>query len=388
MKRGIALFALIVIIVLAGFLFLNFKLSDYDGIQNNLENSNIKFIERNREVEAAFEPINCPTVQRHWDENSYNGPMIDTHIHIPAIPDSPSEKIDEDEKHPFMGINVRIDDYICMMDYENTSKVFAFFPVWDPIINESIEIVSKTLEKHSGRFVPFIMPPYHDDRKDGYPTVDAETLTEMLNLSNGIFKGYGEIGLYERGDHGGPKGAKALPPDSSRLLEIYPIIRENNLLVYFHLGEGQKESFERILEQNPDINFIWHGDQLVTHESERQNLSQVEDILYNHPNAYYGVDQLYGNVWLIKPGVSKKEFINHFENYGPLLEKDIQTWKGFIERHPDQVLWGTDRGWSEPWSLDPEVALTLNNYSRTFIGKIDSSAREKFAYKNAEKLIA
>ena len=110
MKRGIALFALIVIIVLAGFLFLNFKLSDYDGIQNNLENSNIKFIERNREVEAAFEPINCPTVQRHWDENSYNGPMIDTHIHIAAIPASPSEQIDEDEKHPFMGFNVRTDD--------------------------------------------------------------------------------------------------------------------------------------------------------------------------------------------------------------------------------------------------------------------------------------
>ena len=73
------------------------------------------------------------------------------------------------------------------------------------------------------------------------------------------------------------------------------------------------------MEQNPDINFIWHGDQLVTHESERQNLSQVEDILYNHPNAYYGVDQLYGNVWLIKPGVSKKEL--------QMRNKSAMSWK-------------------------------------------------------------
>ena len=142
------------------------------------------------------------------------------------------------------------------------------------------------------------------------------------------------------------------------------------------------------MEQNPDINFIWHGDQLIQCESCSQTLEEVEDILENHPNAYYGVDELYGDVWLLKPEVSKEEFLEHFEAYGPLIEKDLATWKDFIEKHPDQVIWGTDRGWSAPWSLDTDVALTLNDYSRFFIARLDPSVQEKFAYKNAEKLFS
>ena len=71
-----------------------------------------------------------------------------------------------------------------------------------------------------------------------------------------------------------------------------------------------------------------------------------------------------------------------------MLGKDLATWKDFIERHPDQVLWGTDRGVGSTWSLDPEVALTLNNYTRAFIGRLDPSVQEKFAYKNAERLFS
>ncbi|MBI4232099.1 amidohydrolase family protein, partial [Candidatus Peregrinibacteria bacterium] len=185
-----------------------------------------------------------------------------------------------------------------------------------------------------------------------------------------------------------PKGAPALPPDSERLLAIYPVIKKHNLLVYVHLGEGQKESFENALELFPAINFIWHGDQLIHNdENGEQVLDNIEEILSAHKNAYYGVDELYGDTWLLRPEVSKDEFLAHFNNYETLLKKDLKTWKGFIERHPDQVLWGTDRGWSTVWSLDQDVAITLNNYSRAFIGKLDPSVQEKFAYKNAEKLI-
>ncbi len=283
-----------------------------------------------------------------------------------------------------MGENVRITDYICMMEVENTSQVFGFFAVWDPITDESLALVNNTLERYPGQFVPFIMAPDHDDRPNGYSTVDGATLDRMLNKYPGMFKGYGEIGLYERKG----KGSKALPPDSERLKEIYPIIRKNNLIVYFHLGEGQKENFENALSENPDINFIWHGDQLIPYKNGIQNLGMIDEILTKHPNAYYGVDELYGDTFLLRPEITKAEFIAHFSNYSYLLEKDTETWKDFIEKHQNQTIWGTDRGWSSPWSLDPEVALTLNNYSRSFIAKLDPAIQEKFAYKNAEKLLS
>lgn len=339
-------------------------------------------------VDLAFEPAPCSAAsERSLDDSYYSGPMIDTHIHVPGLPDGPFQGILQSER-PLMGVNVFIEDYICMMDAEGTSKVFAFFPVWEPITDELLELVSRTMEAYPDRFVPFIMPPYKDDLPEGFPTVDAETLEEMLSVYPGLFEGYGEIGLYARGDHGGPTGAPELPPSSERLLEIYPLVRENDLLVYFHLGAGQKEAFEEVLDANPDINFIWHGDQLISGSGVQQDLSVVDEILTNHSNVYYGVDELYGDTWMLKPEVSKEEFLAYFENPEPLLEQDWVTWKAFIEKHSDQVLWGTDRGWSSPWSLDPEVALTLNTYARAFIAGLDPDVQEKYAYKNAENLLS
>lgn len=304
--------------------------------------------------------------------------------------DGSTEGREEDyseETRPLLGVNTKITDIICTLEKENTEKVFAFFPVYKEIPKQMVEVVKRTMEKYPDKFVPFIMTPDNDGSPDGFPTVNSDVLREMLAIEPGLFKGYGEIGLYARGDHGGPKGAPELPPDSQRLLEIYPIVRENNLVVYFHLGEGQRESFEKVLDENPNINFIWHGDQLISYEEGGQDLSNVDEILTNHPNAYYGIDELYGDVWLLKPEVSKEEFFEHFEDYEELLKKDVKTWKALIEKHPEQVIWGTDRGGIALWSIDEDVGLVLTNYARAFIAKLDPAVQEKFAYKNAEKII-
>ncbi len=332
----------------------------------------------------AFEEIDCPEPpERNFPDNYYSGPMIDTHIHMQSLPDGAPGLPIEEYSGSNIGTKRSVSEWVCMMDYEGTSKVFAFFPAWRPITNESLELVKRTLEMYPDRFVPFLMTPDSDGDPNGFVTVDAAELKSMLNIYPGLVKGFGEIGLY-----GHPGGAPALHPDSERLTEIYPVVRENKLLVYFHLGEGQKAEWERALEANPDITFIWHGDQLIDCGSCDGTLDDVAEILENHPNVYYGVDELYGDVFLLNDNHSKEEFIAHFEDYGPLLEEDLATWKEFIETHPDQVLWGTDRGVGSTWSLDTDVALTLNTYTRAFIGQLDPAVREKFAYKNAERLLA
>jgi len=346
-------------------------------------------------IQDALAPVACTTVSgRRYGELYYDGILIDTHVHISPLEGGPPEgesldhppdesPDDEADQVLSLGVNHRIGDITCTLKNEGTKKVFAFFPVFREMPRELTEVAKRTMEQYPNTFIPFIGTPDNDGSPDGFPTVDAPILQSMLEIEPGLFKGYGEIGLYARGDHGGPRGAPALSPDSKRLQEIYPVIREHNLVVYFHLGEGQKESFGRVLQQNPDLNFIFHGDQLVEDGSD---LSQIGDLLGKYPNVYYGVDELYGDVWLLRPDVTKEEFLAHFENYKPLLEKDVRTWKRFIERHPDQVLWGTDRG-GPTWSIDPEVGLALTNYARAFIARLDPSVQEKFAYKNAERLI-
>ena len=132
-------------------------------------------------IDDSFKPVDCPVTTRNLDDSYYKGPLIDTHIHIAPIPDDVSNEIDYDEISPLMGVNIKMTDYVCMMDYENTSKVFAFFPVWEPITEQFLEIVNRTKQEYPDRFMPFIMPPDHDDRPDGYPTLKAEELsTETL----------------------------------------------------------------------------------------------------------------------------------------------------------------------------------------------------------------
>ncbi|HLC20273.1 MAG TPA: amidohydrolase family protein, partial [Candidatus Nanoarchaeia archaeon] len=219
----------------------------------------------------------------------------------------------------------------------------------------------------------------NDGDPDGFPTVDAKTLKSMLAVYPGLFEGYGEIGLYARENGGSPE----LPPDSQRLQEIYPIVRQNKLAVYFHLGDGHKDNFERILKANPDINFVWHGDQL--------SIDEIEDILTKYPNAHYGLEIIgEGSKLGIFPlfvGKSKQAYLDAVEQkFDDLLRYDVRTWKSVIERHPNQVVWGTDRADAE-WNYYNDVGQLMVKYARAFIGKLDPSVQEKFAYKNAEKLV-
>ncbi len=335
-------------------------------------------------VDAAFTDVDCPELVREYPEGSYTGPLWDTHIHIPAIPDGPVNLAlpGDLEERPILGVNLTMDSIACTFATEGTDKVFGFFSVWKDMAEPMVEVAARTMERYPDQFVPFIMPPDSDDRPDGFPTVDAATLETMLAIAPGLFEGYGEIGLYARNG-----GAPELPPDDPRMLEIYPVVADNNLLVYVHLGVGHQDNLERAAEMYPDINFIFHGDQLVVYEDDgHQDLDAVGEILDNHPNVYYGVDELYGDDFLLRPEVGRDAFFAHFEDYEPLLDEDIATWSAFIEAHQDQVLWGTDRGWSSDWSLDSETGLLLTDYARAFIGRLDPDVQEKYAYKNAERL--
>ncbi len=336
-------------------------------------------------LDAAFQNADCPEpVPREYPAGSYTGPLWDTHIHVPPIADGPLAALGLDNR-PILGGNITMGDIACTFATEGTDRVFSFFSVWDGAMTTAmVETARRTAEEYSDAFVPFIMPPDHDDSPTGSPTVDAETLEHMLNLSPDLFAGYGEIGLYARN-----RGSAELPPDDSKMLAIYDLLTKKGIsLVYVHLGIGHEDNLARAAEMYPHLNFIFHGDQLVVYEADaHQNLSAVDELLTNHSNIFYGIDELYGDDFLLRPEVSKEKFFAHFEHPEPLLEEDIATWSAFIERHPTQVLWGTDRGWSSAWSLDVQTGLLLTDYARAFIGRLNPDVQELYAYQNAERLI-
>jgi len=48
-------------------------------------------------------------------------------------------------------------------------------------------------------------------------------------------------------------------------------------------------------------------------------------------------------------------------------------------------MWGTDRWYR--WQFDYEVGGILEEFGRSFIGELEPQVQEKFAYKNAEKIL-
>ncbi|MBI2668239.1 hypothetical protein HYX14_00175 [Candidatus Woesearchaeota archaeon] len=337
-------------------------------------------------VDNALAPTFCPPVEKQtYPENYYLGKLTDTHLHIPSIPDWPA---DEDAQmktetpegrfggpQALLGWNVKISEISCTIQHEGTHNNFAFFPVYDEEISAyQLEIWNKTMQQYPDAFTPFIMSSGNDDEPNGFPTVDAKTLQKMLAVYPRLFSGYGEIGLYARENGGSPE----LPPDAARLQEIYPLIRKNNLAVYFHLGDGHKDNFEKVLEQNPKITFIFHGDQL--------SIDEVDDVLNNHQNVYYGIDDFFGgarDLFEMFVGKSKEKYLAAAnQRFNSIVEQGVSDWKSLIEKHPDRVLWGIDRG-DAVWNYDIDVGLMQVKIARAFIGKLNPAVQEKFAYKNA-----
>lgn len=294
----------------------------------------------------------------------YAGPLVDTHFHMPPPVDGgPNPQLDRD---------VTLAEIVCTFRAEGTSKAFAFFPVYESFPSRVfVRSAAKAKKRYPKRFVPFVMPPSSDDNP---PSVDAKRLKRILRGQRGLFDGYGEIGLYQIEG----RSADEYPPDAAFFQRIYPVVRRHDLVVYFHPGEGHEDNLERALQQNPAITFIVHGDEIQ---------EAMPGILSRHPNVYYTIDALYGDQWLMRPDLSKQNFMNAFKDFAPLLDVDLATWKTLIETYPDRFMWGTDRG-DATWTFDRDVGQTLADYGRAFIGRLDPSVQERFAYQNAERLLA
>lgn len=323
-----------------------------------------------RRIEAALAPVDCPLPpERTYNSSYYQGPIIDSHLHLPQLPDSPADGPPEEEQmQPIAGVNVRMDDIACTLAWEGTRSAISFFPVFPHIDWQSLEVVNRTMALYPDTFIPFIMAPAANDDP---PSVDEGPLRAMLGVYPGLFRGYGEIGLYPRSE-----GGRGFPPDDPVLERVYPVLREHRLTAYFHPDHGQTASLDRVLSENPDINFIVHGEGIET---------TIGSLMTNHSNVFFTANDLYGDQYLLHRHETTESFLEKTADYEPLLERDLATWKAVIEAHPDQFMWGTDRGGIALWTLDREVGERLNDYGRAFIARLDPAVQERFAYKNVER---
>ncbi|MEK7583797.1 MAG: amidohydrolase family protein [Patescibacteria group bacterium] len=317
-------------------------------------------------------PCDPAPLQRVFNDTPYYaGLMLDGHFHMPQL----RVLTGEHASAPVLDVDVSKRDVACLFHSDRVTGAFAFYGIPSDLKDMGVNAARDIEQKYPGtikHFLELVSFP-------GYPVVPSQ-IDAVLNADTGLFKGYGEFSLYL-------PHYSAVSPNDPAMREFYTIAEKHNLVVMMHPLQEQQLAVEQVLRDFPNVKFLFHA-------MERMSWANTffDTDLDKYPNAYYSVDiDLFGQDATGKPfmesALDKQDFITRFkQRWQDTLNLEVATWKTRIERHPNQFLWGTDRG-TAAWNYDPEVGSLLEEYSRAFIGRLDPAVQEKYAHKNAESLL-
>ena len=338
-----------------------------------------------KRIDAAFAPAVCgdkPT--KDFPASYYQGPLIDSHLHIPQLPDDTVGDAPVDgyvetrgaesdlydtiakEQRPLLGRTMDINRIACTLRNEGSIKAFAFFPTFPEITVPAIEVAYRTVERYPSLFVPFLQAS-----ANGATTLAGESLEVMLGVRPNLFFGFGEVGS-------SPTESDNPAPDSEIYTGDWEVVRDHGLAVWYHPGEGHIESLERAIQDFPEVTFIVHGDVIRPY---------IDGILDRNPNVYFTYNDIFDDLIPTFRFGEKEVFVSDMRNdWDRLLDAAYAMYGSLIENHPDRYMWGTDRG-DIVWQYDEDIGQLLTEYARAFIGRFDPEIQEMIAYKNAERLI-
>lgn len=319
------------------------------------------------------EPKPCtltPKPREFKSEPYYNGPLIDDHVHMPIaskMVSTVAKQMGFGDMPVFEG-ELTPHYLICLFESEGIKQAFGFHMLSK--FSQSSQHIEEIEKSYPGKIVHFLMPPPIHNL-----LLQPSAIDEVLNENQGLFKGFGEIG-FEKGTF-----TQASPLDP-QFLQMFEIAQKHKLVVMMHPRGDQQDEVEQILTKFTDVTFLLHGG---------SNQEWILDVMKNHQNVYYSLDANMTSLYGFEKrhehkALTKQEWLTFIRgNFDNQLNKALQKWKDKIEAHPDRFTWGTDRWYG--WSFDQDVGGILEEFGRSFIGRLDPSVQEKFAYKNAERLL-
>ncbi|MBI3042319.1 MAG: hypothetical protein HYY78_05790 [Betaproteobacteria bacterium] len=327
---------------------------------------------------------------------SYDGPLIESHAHI-AIYAS---------QVPGQGIQYRVDaregateltaaSYVSSLDRNNIKCIVGFHGIAvDDKQQELLDNAKRLLVLYPDRFI-LLAEIFR------FNPLDWFTATRLAPvLDTGLFSGFGEI-QFNHEPLGDGTNTPIVRPDATRFLNISRGLADRGLFVMAH--PASRDGVENAVSyNNGSTTWIIHGPQVhgswnprdVNGDGIPDEMAELEGLLDRNPNLYYTLDigeslgEFFQYFKTDEPG-AKEIFLEKMNDqgfYNSLLEKMVHIWKAVIERHFDRFLWGTDMAFPT-WQWDPEVIDVMMRFSRAFIGRLESSAAENYAYKNAERLL-
>lgn len=271
---------------------------------------------------------------------------------------------------PVMEGDLSADNLICLFESEGITKTFGFHITSKFAEGAGVSAAKAIEQAYPGKIIHFLMPPPILSLN-----VEPSSIEGILNNNKSLFGGFGEVGLYMDGYEG-------ILPNDPKLKEVYNLADQHNLIVMIHPEDDLKDGVEEILRQFPEVTFFFHGG---------RPQEWIIDLMPKYKNFYYSIDADISHIYgfkkehqFQKPG--KEEYLDYIRsNFDSVLKEEVAYWKKVIEKYPERFTWGSDR-WFR-WHFDPEVGGIIEEFGRSFIGSLDLSVQENFAYKNAEKML-
>ena len=301
-------------------------------------------------------PSTCDLTPRPRQFSStpyYTGQLFDAHIHVPNLAE------------------VGLADLLCMFDKEKVKGSILFYWNGQLSLEKRLAEAESMKDASSGKIRLFVAPVQYT----------LKQLEDIEVAHKGLFTGYGEMAFYNRGDPSQSYYPKS--PDAQEFLDIYALAEKNNFFVMINPDQGQQQAVENVLQKYPNVKFYFHGDEIE---------SAIIGLMDKYPNVYYSIDAVVSRLPFppadaLHISSSENDYVSKLtQNFSAILDGAVNSWKAKIEKHPDRFTWGTDRGGFN-WHYGEKVSRLFEELSRVFIGRLDPSVQEKYAYKNAEALL-
>jgi len=298
----------------------------------------------------------------------YIGPLFESHLHMPELVQD-----DSIQNTSTLNIDVTAQEIIDYLNKENINQAIAFSLPNPQKFQEYYTIANKFRDVEAIKL--FV----------GYPGPYPQMLESILGMSNGLYKGLGELGFYTY-------PLKGTPPDAPQMSALYNIIGKNNMIVMLHPDNGQAENVRNMLRKHPDVKFLFHGNEICY---------DIDAIISEFDNAYFSIDSAVffttvynfpGRMPRIKPlyGVFMSGPVEKFVNdvgiqYYDILNDNIDFWKPKIVANPTKYLWGTDK--FLPWHWTEEASQLFEEFARAFTGALPKQVQEMYAHTNGINLL-
>lgn len=290
----------------------------------------------------------------------YTGPLFDTHFHV--------------SRDVFQSG----DALLAYLEKDQVLWAIGFYKI-PPERNAPLFLRAEPVIRGAQARVIPLGDPLRDQFVGGQYT---EALFRSYLQPQGLLQGIGEIHSTELGQ---------ITFESAQMQAVFRAVNEMKGIVMVHpsgfpLGRRMDVAeLEPPIRQYSNITFLFHG-----------NLEPVLPLLSKHPNVYFTYDTylMTSGPWsprdlMCCPGSgSAQQFVADVNRVGfeRIVEDALREALPVIQRHPDRILWGTDRATSQPWHYQDSATELILRISREFIGRLPAELQENYAFRNALRI--